>query len=151
MELRLDGKTALITGGSRGIGKAIGAAYAEAGASVMLSSRKADDLEAAAAEMKGDVAWHAAHAGDTEAAAGTTAATIERFGAVDILVNNAATNPYMGPHIDVDIPRYQKTFDVNLRGPLIWTQEAWKQWMNEHGGSIINITSIGGMTFGGNI
>lgn len=149
MELRLDGKTALVTGGSRGIGKAIAAAFAEAGASVMLSSRKADDLEAAASEIKGDVAWHAANAGDPEAAAATVAATVERFGSCDILVNNAAANPYMGPTIDVDLPRYQKIMDVNLRGPLVFTQEAWKQSMQERGGSVVNIASIGGMSYGG--
>ena len=53
------------------------------------------------------------------------AATVERFGAVDILVNNAATNPYFGPALGIDLPRYDKTMQVNLRGPLVWTQAAW--------------------------
>jgi NAD(P)-dependent dehydrogenase (short-subunit alcohol dehydrogenase family) len=151
MELRLDGKVALVTGGSKGIGKAIAAEFAASGASVMISSRKADALEAAAAEMKGEVAWHAANAGRPEEAEAAVAATIERFGRLDILVNNAATNPYMGPAIDIDLGRYDKTVEVNLRGPLVWTQLAWNGWMKEHGGAVLNIASIGGLTFGGGI
>jgi NAD(P)-dependent dehydrogenase (short-subunit alcohol dehydrogenase family) len=63
-----------------------------------------------------------------------------------VLVNNAATNPYMGPSIDIDLPRYDKTWDVNLRGPLVWTQECWKAWMRSNGGAVVNIASIGGMS-----
>jgi NAD(P)-dependent dehydrogenase (short-subunit alcohol dehydrogenase family) len=151
MDLRLDGKVALVTGASKGIGKAIAAAFADAGASVMLSSRKPEGLEAAAADIKGEVAWHAANAGRPEDAEAAFDATIERFGAVDILVNNAAANPYMGPAIDIDLPRYDKTVEVNIRGPLVWTQLAWNRWMKEHGGVVLNIASVGGMTFGGAI
>ncbi len=146
MEITLDGKVALVTGASKGIGKAIAKRLAESGAKVMLSSRKLDALEAAAADIDGETAVHAAHAGDPEQAAECVAATKERFGSVDILVNNAATNPYMGPSIDIDLPRYDKTFEVNVRGPLVWTQEAWKASMKEHGGAVINIASIGGMS-----
>ena len=151
MELRLDGKVALVTGGSRGIGRAIAHAYAAAGASVMISSRKAEDLEQTASELPGEVAWRAANAGRPEEAEATVAETIERFGRLDVLVNNAATNPYMGPAIDIDLPRYDKTYEVNLRGPLVWTQQAWTTWMRDHGGSVLNVASIGGMTFGGYI
>jgi NAD(P)-dependent dehydrogenase (short-subunit alcohol dehydrogenase family) len=151
MELRLDGKVALVTGASKGIGKAIAAEFAASGASVMISSRKPDALEAAAAEMKGEVAWHAANAGRPDEAQAAIDATIERFGRLDILVNNAATNPYMGPAIDIDLGRYDKTVEVNLRGPLVWTQLAWNKWMKEHGGTVLNIASIGGLTFGGGI
>jgi NAD(P)-dependent dehydrogenase (short-subunit alcohol dehydrogenase family) len=149
VELRLDGQTALVTGASKGIGRAIAALFAEAGASVMLTARTADTLREAAADMKGDVAWHPANAGDADAAEQAVAATIERFGGCDILVNNAATNPYFGPAIDVDLPRYDKTMSVNLRGPLVWTQQAWRQHMREHGGNVINISSIRGMAVGG--
>ena len=151
MDLRLDGKVALVTGASKGIGKGIAAALAESGASVMISSRKPDQLEAAAAEMKGDVAWHAANAGRPDEAEAAVDATLDRFGRFDILVNNAATNPYMGPAIDIDLGRYDKTQEVNLRGPLVWTQLAWNKWMKEHGGSVLNIASIGGLTHGGAI
>ena len=108
----------------RGSVKAIAASFAAAGAKVMLSSRKQDQLEAAASEMSGETAVFAANAGDLEAAAACVDATIERFGGLDILVNNAATNPYYGAVLDVDPARYDKTFDVNLRGPVFWCQAA---------------------------
>jgi len=144
MELRLDGKVALVTGASRGIGRAIAAAYVAAGAKVMLSSRKEADLREAAGEMDGETEIFAANAGDPEAAATCVAATVERFGALDILVNNAATNPYFGPAVDIDLARYDKTWDVNVRGTHVWTQEAWKAAMRERGGVVINMASIGG-------
>jgi len=146
MEIRLDGQVALVTGASKGIGKAIAQTYAEAGAKVMLSSRKQDALEAAAADIDGETAVFAANAGDPEAAAACVQATVDTFGSVDILVNNAATNPYYGPAVDIDLARYDKTFEVNLRGPLVWTQEVWKASMKQRGGAIINLASIGGMT-----
>lgn len=145
MDLRLDGKTAIVTGGSRGIGKAIAAAFVASGANVMITARKAETLQQTAAEIGGAVAWFAAHAGEPEGADGCVRATLERFGRLDILVNNAATNPYAGPLIDVDVPRFDKTVQVNLRGPLLWTQHAWRQWMKEHGGAVINISSVGGL------
>jgi NAD(P)-dependent dehydrogenase (short-subunit alcohol dehydrogenase family) len=70
--------------------------------------------------------------------------TIDRFGSLDILVNNAATNPHNGPMIDCELSKLDKTYEVNLRGPLAWTQIAREKWMGEHGGSIINIASVGG-------
>jgi NAD(P)-dependent dehydrogenase (short-subunit alcohol dehydrogenase family) len=138
------GKVALITGASKGIGKAIASTLAANGAQVMLSSRKQDALEAAAAEIDGETAVFAANAGDPDSAEACVAATIERFGGIDILVNNAATNPYAGRSIDIDLPRYDKTLEVNLRGPLVWSKQAWDQSMNGRAGStIINIASIG--------
>jgi NAD(P)-dependent dehydrogenase (short-subunit alcohol dehydrogenase family) len=150
MELRLDGKVALVTGASRGIGRAIVESYVAAGAHVMLSSRKIDALTdtMASIDSGGDAQMDcfAANAGDPAAAQACVAATIERFGRLDILVNNAATNPYMGPMIDIDLPRLDKTQEVNQRGPFVWIQEAWRQWMQEHGGNVVNISSIGGLT-----
>jgi NAD(P)-dependent dehydrogenase (short-subunit alcohol dehydrogenase family) len=149
MQISLDGKVALVTGASRGIGKAIAAAFAGAGADVMLSSRKQDALEEAAAEIGtagGQTAVFAANAGEPDQIAACVAAAVERFGRIDILVNNAATNPYMGRAIDIDLPRFDKTWQVNYRGPVVWIQEAWKASMADHGGSVINISSIGGLS-----
>ena len=149
MQISLEGKVALVTGASRGIGKAIATAYAEAGAAVMLSSRKQDALEAAAADTadaQGETAVFAANAGEPDQIAACVAATVERFGRVDILVNNAATNPYMGRAIDIDLPRFDKTWQVNYRGPVVWAQEAWRASMADHGGNILNIASVGGLS-----
>jgi NAD(P)-dependent dehydrogenase (short-subunit alcohol dehydrogenase family) len=145
MEIRLDGKVALVTGASRGIGKAIAATYAAAGAKVMLASRKQDALDAAAAEMDGDVATFAANVGDIEAGQACVAATVERFGGLDILVSNAATNPYYGATLGVDASRYDKTFQVNLRGPIFWAQAAWDAALKDKPGVIVNIASVGGL------
>jgi NAD(P)-dependent dehydrogenase (short-subunit alcohol dehydrogenase family) len=158
MELRLDGKTALITGASRGIGLAMASSFAAAGASVMLSSRKAEALAQATAEIdegsgerSGEVAWHVANAGDPEQAEACVAATVERFGSVDILVNNAATNPYYGPIIEIDTSRADKTVRVNQSGYLEWAQAAWRAGMSTRGGVILNLASIGGLTVEGGI
>lgn len=145
MELRLDGKVALVTGGSRGIGKAIAAAFAASGARVMISSRKEDALKEAASTMTGEVEWFAANAGDSEQAEACIAATVDRLGGLDILVNNAATNPYMGPLVDIDKGRADKTVQVNQWAVLHWSQLAWRATMQEHGGTIVNIASIGGI------
>jgi NAD(P)-dependent dehydrogenase (short-subunit alcohol dehydrogenase family) len=146
MDLDLSGRVALVTGGSKGIGREIAAALAEHGAKVMICARKQPDLDAAAATMSGEVATLAANAGDPEQAVTGVAACVDRFGRLDILVNNAATNPYYGPLIDVDVPRHDKTWDVNFRGPLLWTQQAWRAWMSEHGGCVLNTASISGLS-----
>lgn len=146
MDVRLDGRVALVTGGSRGIGLAIAREMAASGARVMISSRKPEALEAACSTIDGDAAWFAANAGEPDDAAACVAATVERFGAVDILVNNAATNPYMGLTIDIDRPRLDKTIAVNWAGPLMWTQLAWEASLEDRGGAVLNIASVGGMS-----
>ncbi|MET0628900.1 MAG: SDR family oxidoreductase [Acidimicrobiia bacterium] len=152
----LEGKVALVTGASKGIGKAIAAAYAAAGAAVMLSSRKLDALDATAEAIRRDVpdaqlATFAANAGEEDQAEACVAATIERLGALDVLVNNAATNPWHGATIDIDLPAWDKTFRVNLRGAFAWTQCAWRAWMAEHGGRVIYVSSVGGISPAGDI
>ena len=146
----LAGRNALVTGASKGIGRAIAEAFAAEGANVMISSRKADALrrvteEASQRGWPGRIEWYAAHAGKPEDALGCVAETVRRLGSVDILVNNAATNPYYGDLEGLDLPRAQKTIEVNQLGTLTWAQQAWHASMREHGGAIINITSVGGM------
>lgn len=148
----LTGQTAIVTGASRGIGRAIAATLCAAGANVTISSRKQDALDATAAALTeaapdgaGGVLAVAANAGDPDAARACVAATMDRFGRVDILVNNAATNPYMGELVGLDLPRAEKTHQVNLYGVVLWTGLAWKAWMSGNGGAVVNIASIGGI------
>jgi NAD(P)-dependent dehydrogenase (short-subunit alcohol dehydrogenase family) len=142
---KFNGRTAIITGGSRGIGLAIAQRLAEGGANIVLTSRKQDAADAAAQQVGGNAVGVAAHAVDEDAARHCVDLTLDRFGSIDILVNNAGTNPAYGPLIDQDHARFAKTFDVNLWAPLLWTSLAAKAWMREHGGAIVNTASIGGM------
>jgi NAD(P)-dependent dehydrogenase (short-subunit alcohol dehydrogenase family) len=147
MELRVDGKVALVTGASRGIGRAIAARLCEAGAAVMLVARHAEALEEAAESMAAggaEVTWRAANVGDPEAAVACTAAAVESYGSLDILVNNAGTNPYFGPLVELDLGRADKTVQVNQNAALTWTQAAWRASMAQRGGAIVNVSSVGG-------
>ena len=141
----LGGRTAIVTGASRGIGLAVAQRLADAGANVVLTSRKQDNADAAAKQVGGSAIGVAAHAVDEDAAQRCVEKTLDRFGSIDILVNNAGTNPAYGPLIDQDHARFAKTFDVNLWAPLLWTSLAVKAWMGEHGGVVINTASIGGL------
>ena len=145
MEISLNGKVALVTGASRGIGKSIAKSFAEAGAKVMLSSRKEDSLRAAASEIDGETDVFAANTGDLDRGQACIEATMKRFGKIDILVNNAATNPYYGQTLGVDSARFDKTFQVNLKGPLFWSQAVWNASMKINPGVILNIASVGGL------
>jgi NAD(P)-dependent dehydrogenase (short-subunit alcohol dehydrogenase family) len=112
----------------------------------MLVARKEDALEEAAASLAhtgGDVSWRAANVGDPDAAEACVSAAVGRHGSLDILVNNAATNPYFGPLVDLDLARAQKTLDVNQTAALVWTQCAWRASMAHRGGVVINVSSVG--------
>lgn len=149
--LDLTGRTAIITGASRGIGLAAAQAITAAGGNVVLTSRRQEAADEAAAEVDGNAVGVAAHAVDEKAAQRCVALTLERFGSIDILVNNAGTNPSYGPVIDQDHARFTKTFDVNLWAPILWTSLATRAWMGEHGGAVVNTASIGGMGFEANL
>ncbi|UXA08783.1 SDR family oxidoreductase [Mycobacterium sp. SMC-2] len=143
--LDLTGRTAIVTGASRGIGLASAQQLAAAGANVVLTARKQEAADEAAAQVDGNAVGVGAHAVDEDAARRCVDLTLERFGRVDILVNNAGTNPAYGPLIDQDHARFAKIFDVNLWAPLLWTSLVVKSWMGEHGGAIVNTASIGGL------
>lgn len=139
----LTGRRAIVTGGSRGIGFAIARHLADAGADVMIVSRKAGPLEAAAEALGPRCLWQVGNTGDPAAAEAAVDRMVRERGGVDILVNNAATNPYAGPTIDIELGAWNKTLEVNLTGPLVWAQACWRASMAESGGSIINISSAG--------
>jgi NAD(P)-dependent dehydrogenase (short-subunit alcohol dehydrogenase family) len=140
-------RSVIVTGGSRGIGKAIAAAFVAAGDQVAIVSRDDETCKAAAAALGGRTIGIGAHVADADAASAAMNEVLERFGGLDILVNNAATNPYSGPTIDIDEPRWRKILDVNLTAPLIWSQLAWRLAMRDGpgGASILNIGSVGGL------
>jgi len=141
----LKGRVALVTGASRGIGEAIAKAYAERGARVIVSSRKQDGCEAVAgaiAAAGGEAVAMACHIGDMEALAKLFAAVQERYGRLDVLVNNAATNPYYGHVLDTDLGAFQKTVDVNIRGYFFASVLGGRLMRAGGGGSIINIASV---------
>ncbi len=115
----------------------------------MIAARREADLAEAAQQITvagGLVAYCVANAGDEADAERCVAATVARFGALDVLVNNAATNPYFGPLVDIDQSRAAKTVTVNQMGVLTWTQCAWRAAMAEHGGVVINVSSVGGLS-----
>ncbi|OLF19472.1 SDR family oxidoreductase [Actinophytocola xanthii] len=148
------GRVALVTGASRGIGHAIAVELARGGAAVTISSRKADQLEAAAQELRAAVPGARvlavpANTGDDEHRAEVVRRTVEEFGRLDVLVNNTGINPTFGPLADADLGAVRKLFDVNVVGALGYVQLALKAWMAEHGGAIVNIASVAGLRSSG--
>jgi NAD(P)-dependent dehydrogenase (short-subunit alcohol dehydrogenase family) len=139
----LEGKTALVTGSSRGIGLEIARHFAMYGAHVMLSSRREENLIKALEIVKesssgpGGVAYMVAKADRAEDAEACVN---------DILVNNAGTNPFYGSLGDIDESRALKTLGVNVVAPLLWTQIAWRTWMKDHGGVVLNMASTGALS-----
>ncbi len=141
----LSGKVAIVTGASRGIGAAIAGAYAVHGAAVVLTARKQPDLDAVANEIRqagGQALAIAAHNGDGEAIAAAVSAAVETFGGVDILVNNAATNPHYGPLLKADDGVWDKIVDVNVKGYVRWIRACVPAMRARGGGKVINLASI---------
>ena len=134
-------KTVLITGGSRGIGLASALRFSNEGWNVYITSRKKENLQAVLnvhPELKGYVA----KADDLAAASTTCQAIVDETGSLDVLINNAGTNPSAGSMLEVDLSAIQKTWDVNLMGPLMWSREAVKVGIKD---SILNVCSVGGI------
>lgn len=144
----LTGKIALITGASRGIGEAIAARLAEAGAKLVIASRKQDALDAVADGLRArgaDVLPIAAHNGDKAALTALVEQAIGHYGGLDIVVNNAATNPHFGPVLEAQDSMWQKTLEVNLLGAFWLAQLAVPHLRQRGGGKIINVTSVNGL------
>ena len=128
-------KTALVTGGTRGIGLSTAQKFIDQGWNVYITSRKEENLEAVLSE-------NSQLNGDLAAATETCKKIVNETGSLDVLINNAGTNPSGGSLLDVDLSAVQKTWDVNLMGPLMWTREAVKAGLKE---SVLNVCSVGGI------
>ncbi len=143
---RLEGRTALVTGASRGIGLGIAERIVAEGGRVVLTARNEEALAEAVAHLGGPehalaVAGRADDAGHRAAA---VAAAVDTFGSLDLLVNNAGINPAYGPLMDLDLDAARKILEVNVTATLGWTQAAHAAWMGEHGGSVVNVASVAG-------
>ena len=158
MEISLDSKVALITGGSRGIGLEIAKVFAQCGADVVIFSRKEESLKRACDVIKEsapnvNVSYQVGNAGDPDLSFEVVESVVSEFAKIDILVNNAATNPHFGPTLSITPEQMDKILKVNVAGVMRWTQAAWEHcWKdNIHKGSVVNIASIGGISVGGGI
>lgn len=146
----ITGRVAVVTGGSRGIGLAIAARLRQDGATVVITGRRAESLKAAGRRLsglpgRGAVGTEVAHAADPEQARRCLDRTLERYGSLDVLVNNAATSPVLGQLADLDLAVADKLTRVNMYAPVHWAGLAYRSWMQKHGGAILNIASIGGL------
>ncbi len=140
-------RVALVTGASRGIGLAIAKGLVERGAKVCITARKPEPLAEAVEQLGGpDVAIAVpGKADDAAHQQEAVAAAIEKFGSLDLLVNNTGINPVYGPTLDVDPAAASKIFAVNVIAPLSWIRAARDAWMGEHGGAVVNVASIAGI------
>lgn len=147
--IHVQDKVAIVTGASRGIGEAIARALAKSGASVVLASRKIEGLEAVARSIEaqgGRALAFACHTGKPEDIDALVAAAVKHFGKVDVLVNNAATNPYFGPLMFADWAAWDKTFDVNVKGYFAASRAVARHLVDRGApGSIVNVASVVGM------
>ena len=145
----LSGKVAVITGASKGIGEAIAKIYAAAGASVVISSRKkesVDEVANAIVKSGGKAIAIACHMGNMQDVDRLVKETVSAYGGIDILVNNAATNPTFGPVVDTDEAAFDKIMNVNVKGPFELSKKVYALMKGKKSGSIINIGSIGGLS-----
>lgn len=149
-----EGAVALVTGASRGIGLATARALAETGHRLVLTARDPDALDAAVAGLRADGAEAVGCTGgvaDSGRAQASVALAVREFGRLDVLVNNAATNAPYGALMDVDLTRWRAAFTVNVEAALRLTQLAWRAWMGEHGGTVVNICTEGASHVGPNV
>ena len=143
-QISLEGKVAVVSGGSRGIGAASALALADAGADVIVASRKLPDLEKVAEKVRAKGVRSmalVAHVGKTEDSKNLVEQVLDKFGRIDILLNNAGTNPYHGPLLRAEEWAWDTTFNVNLRGPFFLAQMVAKVMKEQGGGCMINTAS----------
>jgi 3-oxoacyl-[acyl-carrier protein] reductase len=147
MSRTFEGKTAIVTGASRGIGLAIAQRLVDDGARVVITARKQEALDEAVAALGGpDRALAVAgRADDVDHQAETVKRAVDTFGSVDLLVNNTGINPVYGPLVELDLAAARKIVEVNCIGALSWVQQAHRAWMGEHGGAVVNVSSIAGI------
>ena len=143
----LTGRTAVVTGASRGIGLGIAHRLVAEGARVVLTARKSEALAAAVEELGGPdhALGIAGGADDPDHREEVVARAVETFGSLDLLVNNTGINPVYGPLMDVDLDAARKIVEVNSIAPLAWVQSAHRAWMGEHGGAVVNVASVAGV------
>lgn len=149
MSYRFDNKVVLVTGGSRGIGESIARGFAEAGATVIIVSRKQEAIDKVVASINGTgakISGISCHTGTMEDVERLFARIKTDFGRLDIVVNNAATNPYFGPFLEAEESFFDKTFEVNVKGYFFVAQRAARMMATQDGGVIINIASIEGLS-----
>ncbi|MFE3281084.1 SDR family oxidoreductase [Nocardia sp. NPDC059239] len=144
---RFAGKTAIVTGASRGIGLGIAERLVADGANVVITARKPEPLQVAVEQLGGPerAIGIAGNAGDEEHQAEVVSRAIEHFGSADLFVNNTGINPAFGPMIDVDLDAGRKIVEVNCLAALSWAQQVHRAWMSVHGGAIVNISSVSGI------
>ena len=142
---RFTGKVAIVTGASRGIGLAIAQRFVDEGANVIITARGQETLDAAVAQL-GDAAVAVAGKAQDKAHQDEVVRTaMERWGRIDVLVNNTGINPVYGGLMDLDDDAARKIADVNLLATLSWTRAVWNAWMKDNGGSVVNLASIAGL------
>ncbi len=144
--MRFTGKTAVITGASRGIGLAIAQRLVEDGARVVITARKQEGLDEAVASLGGPerAVGLAGKADDPGHQADTVGLAVDSFGSLDFLVNNTGINPSYGPMVELDLGVARKIFEVNCLAALSWLQQAHRAWMADHGGAVVNVSSVAG-------